>query len=61
MTAQEAIKMIGKEAVFTVDTMHVAVRIVDVRSAYGRIDYRIEPVTGSGYKWVSETTLNVTR
>lgn len=33
--------------------LDVAVRITDVRSAFGRIDVRVTPVAGHGETWVS--------
>ena len=53
MTAKEAAKLIGTTALYDVSTMRVQVKIVDIRTAYGRTDYRIEPVAGVGGMWVS--------
>lgn len=33
--------------------LDVAVRITDVRSAFGRIDVRVTPVSGHGDTWVN--------
>ena len=34
------------------------VEIVEVRSAYGRMDYLIRPVAGEGDKWVAQVSLD---
>ena len=56
MTAKEAVQAIGKTVKYVIDSdtgMWINVKIVDIRSAYGRNDYRIEPISGGGEKWVS--------
>lgn len=45
--------LIGKFALYELGTMQATVKIVDVRNAFGRTDYRIEPVAGVGGMWVS--------
>lgn len=55
---KELIKQIGKEADLTIESFTVRVKILDVRSAYGRIDYEVTPVTGSRTRWVSGERLN---
>ena len=44
---------IGKTALLTLGSIDVAVTILDVKYAYGRIDYQISPVSGFGKKWVT--------
>jgi len=50
---------IGMEARLTVENITVAVTIIDVRQAYGRIDYLVSPVSGDGKQWVSASRLNI--
>lgn len=49
---------VGKDCVVTAwagfsDTIHFLATVKDVRSVYGRMDYLIVPVGGSGEAWVS--------
>ena len=46
-------KNIGKTALLTLDSIDVAVTILDVKYAYGRIDYQVRPISGNGTKWVT--------
>jgi hypothetical protein len=39
--------------------LSVDVRIQDVRRAYGRTDYLITPVAGTGETWVTATTVQM--
>ena len=43
---------IGKVGMWSIEGLLVCVEIKDVRASFGRIDYEIEPVNGSGMKWV---------
>lgn len=53
MTTNETTKLIGKTATLAIDGLRFAVTILDARSVFGRADYQVAPVTGSGSKWVS--------
>lgn len=57
MTAKDALKYIDKVVVYSIhskDTqMDVNVRIIDMRDIFGRLDAKIEPVSGCGAIWVS--------
>jgi len=46
--------LIGKTAFMTLDDLTVSVRINDVRVRFGHIDLLVEPVNGSGTKWVEQ-------
>jgi hypothetical protein len=46
-------KLIGKTAKLNIERLLVSVHVMDVKTAFGRIDVLVEPVTGSGEKWVS--------
>jgi len=39
--------------------LSVDVRIVDVRQAYGKLQYRIVPLSGTGEVWVSAANVSV--
>ena len=55
MTYAELQRIMGKEAIL--ETLHehlrVCVRIIDGRTAYGRQDVLVEPLSGEGSVWVS--------
>lgn len=70
LTSQQITKRIGTEAALTLSaiipgglrlegsyTLTVGVIVLDARSNYGRVDYLVKPVIGSGEAWVSETRL----
>ena len=57
----DALAKIGTEAQFTSHGLHIEVRIVGVKGAWGRICYRIEPVAGHGSTWIDEGSLGGTR
>ena len=46
-------KNIGKTALLALGSIDVTVTITDVKYAYGRIDYEVQPVSGFGKKWVT--------
>ena len=56
---KDELKRIGTEAVLSIDGLHIHVRILDVRQAFGRIDYNVQPLAGSGTKWISKDRLLV--
>jgi hypothetical protein len=59
---------IGIQGRITVDGLDIDVAVTDARVAYGRLDLRVKPVSGEGFRWVSagkfvptsETTSSVT-
>jgi len=61
MSIAEMAKVLGKAARWNVDgrALEVDVRIVDVRSAYGNLRYQIQPLSGTGTRWVNASTVTV--
>jgi hypothetical protein len=58
MTTVNEIKgQIGKEKLLVAAFMNVRVRILDAREVWGKVQYQITPVAGSGTKWVDEGSL----
>jgi hypothetical protein len=53
MTATELAKYINREGDWQTGELRVRVKIVDVKKAYGRLDYRITPIAGSGEQWIN--------
>jgi hypothetical protein len=59
MTLGEYQRFIGVQA--TIEAMpgcDVAIKVLDVRSSFGRIDVLVTPVSGSGSTWVSINRVN---
>lgn len=46
--------LIGKTGLMTLDDLTVGVNITDARVRFGHIDLLVEPITGSGEKWVEK-------
>ncbi len=58
MTAREAATYINKEGILTTEgSLGIAVRILDARKVYGRIDVLVMPISGEGETWVSESRI----
>ena len=58
MTVKEMIhEMKGQQALWSVNTLKVLVDIRDIRDVFGRVDFLISPVGGSGEKWVQKGSL----
>ena len=56
-TAQELAQNIGKTATLRVSGTQLtfAVRILDARSRYGNLDYKVKPMSGEGEAWHEAT------
>ena len=60
MTTAELMKFIGQTATYTPDLgIAFRVRITDVKQSYGHIRLLIEPVNGSGARWVQLSALDL--
>lgn len=46
-------ELIDEVRLLLIDSLHVRIRIVDVREVFGRVDCLVEPVAGSGRQWVA--------
>jgi len=44
--------LVGKTASIAMDDLQISVLITDARVRFGHIDLLVEPVKGSGKKWV---------
>ena len=58
-TAKEHLEKLNSVGIYRIKSMNVKVKIVDIREAYGRVDYRIEPDSGNGGMWVSSESVNL--
>jgi len=54
---KELFKNIDKTATYHINGLDIIVTIIDVRKVWGRIDYRISPVKGSGLTWIERSSL----
>lgn len=54
MTALSMSHAIGREVIWTTGSLEIAVKILDVKSAYGRTRYLITPLAGSKSMWVQD-------
>ena len=61
MTIAQLAQRIGSEATLTIEQMAVRVIVRDIRHAYGRTHYLVEPVAGSGRQWVDSGRLDIDR
>lgn len=62
MTVTEQSKFVGRTAAYEPATLPgfiIAVKIVDMRSVFGRTDAKIAPLKGSGFAWVSMDSLRM--
>lgn len=53
VTYGSMVKMVGKTAKLNMEGLTVFVHVLDVKTAFGRVDVLVQPVAGSGEKWVS--------
>lgn len=61
MTTRETMAVIGREGIVRYDTIKVAVRVLDVKTAYGCTRYLIAPLAGGGEAWVDAARFEVSR
>lgn len=59
MNIKELAQHIGQQGLYRVNGLGIAVVIRDVKSAYGRIDYQIEPVAGCNAIWVNSSSVTI--
>jgi hypothetical protein len=53
VSVAELAKVIGQTGALSVEGLLIPVKVRDVRTHWGRVDYWVEPVGGDGLKWVS--------
>lgn len=53
MTTSESSKLIGRTGDMNENGWRVRITIEDVRSQFGRVDVKLVPQAGGGYRWVS--------
>lgn len=58
MTAANLAIFVGCTGTYRSGDLRVAVRIVDARKVWDRVDYLITPTAGSGQQWVSAASVD---
>jgi hypothetical protein len=58
-TQLETLNIIGSNGIFRENGLAFKVRITDVRTCFGRTDYRITPDSGSGNRWVASDRVTI--
>ncbi len=58
-TSRQLSDVLGAHAVVRIDKLSIRVRIEDSREVWGRTDYRITPLAGSGHQWVSAARVTI--
>lgn len=51
-TARVMVALAPERGVVEVDGLQVLVRVLDARTVWGRVQYLVTPVAGSGQRWV---------
>ena len=59
MTGRELAALIGKEGLLLIYPIRVAVRVLDSRVVFSRVDCLITPIAGNGEQWVSLDRLSL--
>jgi hypothetical protein len=59
MTAKTANELIGLTATIQYDGLKIAVKITDAKFTFGHDRFLIEPITGSGSKWVDRCSIHI--
>lgn len=61
MTASELASWVGADGTLDADGLKVAVRIIDARQVYGRLQFLVTPMHGEGARWVDASRVMVKR
>ena len=54
---KEMMSWIGKTGMVGSDGIFYQVKIADVKVAWGKMLFQVEPVAGSGSKWIESTSI----
>jgi len=60
MTTAQLAQLIGREGLLETNGLRVAVKITDVKQAYGRTRYTVTPLSGHGLATVEAFRVEVT-
>ena len=62
-SAQELKENIGKQGLLSVTgtALKIGVTILDARSRYGHLDYKVTPIAGEGETWHASTAITLNK
>lgn len=60
-SAQELKENIGKQGLLSVTgtALKIGVTVLDARSRYGHLDYKVTPIAGEGETWHASTAIKI--
>ena len=67
MTARQAKQLLGQTGVMGMDTgqegskLYIEIKIVDIREVFGRVDFLVTPIAGSGQVWKAQHNVRIER
>jgi hypothetical protein len=59
MSLIDLAQQIGTVGLLRIERFEMAVTVRDIKTAYGRVRYLVEPVSGSGCEWVDSERLSL--
>ena len=57
MSTKETMNLIDKQAVISLNGLSLMVKIMDVKTTYGKTRYLVTPLSGAGAVWVERICL----
>ena len=61
MTAQQMSVVLGTEVEIRCEDLTVTCKVLDMKQAYGKVRYQIEPIRGTGTQWVEAARIVVAK
>ncbi len=49
--------LIGVQGIITIGSLHIDVRVLDVKQSYGKTRYLVQPIAGSGQQWMEQVNV----
>jgi len=59
MTARHMVPLLGKKGRLHIERLVVHVEIIDGRTNFGRVEYRVRPLAGAQNQWVDAKRVDV--
>jgi hypothetical protein len=57
MTTAELAKLLGQLGSYYIPGLVIEVTVIDARMSWGQVQLQIQPVSGSGSKWINADSL----
>ena len=61
MTTQQISVVLGTEVEIRCEDLTVTCKVLDMKQAYGKVRYQIEPIRGTGTQWVEAARIVVAK